>query len=81
MRKALYMIAAEEKKVSPGVFETIPAGTVVNVIVLEDGANWQPPNGCAVVDAELDGGPDDIWDGSKFQPTPTSEPSKAWWQK
>ena len=41
-------------------------GLVVNVIVIEDGANWSPPDGCILVDATNAGGPGYTWDGRKF---------------
>lgn len=48
-------------------------GKVVNVIELEYGANWQPPQGCYVRDAQ-NASPGDTWDGSKFIPAPTVVP-------
>lgn len=45
-------------------------GQVVNVIIYDDKADWQPPEGCTVLDA-LDASPGDTWDGNKFiHPTP-----------
>lgn len=44
-------------------------GKVVNIIALEDGADWQPPMGHHVQDAR-DAGPGDTWDGAKFIPQP-----------
>jgi hypothetical protein len=41
-------------------------GFVENVIEFEEGANWQPPEGCNLVDAEKEGSPGDTWDGEKF---------------
>lgn len=38
---------------------------VVNVIELEDGANWTPPNGLELA-PQHDGGIGDTWDGAQF---------------
>lgn len=38
---------------------------VVNVVELEDGANWTPPNGLELA-PQHDGGIGDTWDGSQF---------------
>ncbi len=51
----------------------IATGKVVNVIELEDGANWQPPAGHYVQEA-LNASPGDTWDGTKFVPVPISIP-------
>lgn len=40
-------------------------GFVDNVIEIEDGANWYPPDGCFLIDGG-DGSPGDTWDGIKF---------------
>lgn len=40
-------------------------GLVTNVIEIEQGTDWQPPQGCVLVDAK-DAGPGDTWDGMKF---------------
>ena len=40
-------------------------GYVVNVIEIEEGANWQPPDGCYLIDAG-DSSPGDTWDGARF---------------
>ncbi len=45
-------------------------GYVLNVIEIEEGANWQPPPGSVLVDTVDNGAPGDTWDGKKFiQPT------------
>lgn len=46
-------------------------GKVLNVIELEDGANWQPPMGHYVREAG-NANPGDTWDGTKFIPRPPS---------
>lgn len=51
----------------------ITTGLVINVVEIEDGANWQPPAGYAVVDAGL-GGIGDTWDGVKFVKPPELTP-------
>ena len=61
-------------------------GLVLNTIVIEDGANWSPPDGCILVDATNAGGPGDTWDGKQFVETIKSTPPKEvpailWWQK
>ena len=38
-------------------------GVVVNIIEIEDGANWEPPEGCELMDGGEIG---DVWDGVKF---------------
>jgi len=38
-------------------------GKVVNVIEIEEGANWSPPKGCILMDGGEIG---DTWDGTKF---------------
>ena len=53
-------------------------GLVVNVIVIEDGANWSPPDGCVLVAAETGGGVGDTWDGKRF--VVPVEPPHQWWQ-
>ena len=58
-------------------------GYVENVIEWAEGANWQPPEGCYLVDA-LDGSPGDTWDGAKFIKMPPPPPSVDWqteWDK
>lgn len=40
-------------------------GFVENIIEIEEGADWQPPEGCYLIDAG-DGSPGDTWDGEKF---------------
>ena len=62
----------------------IASGLVVNLIELEDGANWKPPAGYAVIDASS-GNPGDLWDGTKFvKPPPQLAPpltlEQATWQ-
>lgn len=42
---------------------------VVNVIELEDGANWSPPEGFELA-PQHDGNIGDTWDGTKFVPPP-----------
>mgnify|MGYP001616950807 CR=1 FL=1 len=79
-RKALYKIDESIVETAKGVFETAPPGKVVNTILLEDGANWQPPDGYAVVDAETGGGVGDFWDGNQLT-VPIKPTPKAWWQK
>jgi hypothetical protein len=54
-------------------------GFVINVIEIEDGANWKPPDDCYLVDAEKDGSPGDTWDGKKFI-KPEPPPSPTDWQ-
>jgi hypothetical protein len=52
-------------------------GFVVNVIEIEEGANWKPPEGCYLIDAERDGSPGDTWDGKQFikpEPAPVATP-------
>lgn len=46
-------------------------GLVANVVELEDGANWQPPAGHHVRDAD-NASPGDTWDGVGFVPRPPS---------
>jgi len=48
-------------------------GFVENTIELEEGANWQPPDGCILIDA-IDGSPGDTWDGTKFVKPEPPEP-------
>lgn len=62
------------------LFETA-TGLVVNIIVLEDGANWTPLEGCEVVDAETVGGVGDTWDGQHFVAASEPTPPHSWWQK
>ena len=44
-------------------------GLVVNVIEIEDGANWTPPVGHYLRDAG-NASPGDTWDGTKYVPKP-----------
>lgn len=49
-------------------------GVVVNVIELNEGSKWTPPDGMEVIDG-TSAGPGDTWDGEKFiKPTPTPPP-------
>ena len=45
-------------------------GLVLNVIVIEDGADWPIPAGCILVDAAFAGGPGNTWSGTRFMPAP-----------
>jgi len=49
---------------------------VINVVEVEEGGNWKPPDGCYLVDAVNEGSPGDTWDGKKFirLVLPVSEP-------
>lgn len=38
---------------------------VINVIEIEDGANWKSPDDCYLLDAD-NSSPGDTWDGKKF---------------
>ncbi|GAI66609.1 unnamed protein product [marine sediment metagenome] len=49
-------------------------GFVQNVIEIEEGAKWEPPEGCILVDAEGGGSPGDTWDGEKFIRPPEPPP-------
>ena len=53
-------------------------GFVENIIELEDGANWQPPAGHALIDVG-NGSPGDNWDGTNFiKPEPViPEPPRS----
>ena len=51
----------------------IATGKVANVIILDEGANWNPPAGHEVRDAE-GCGPGDTWDGTKFNKAPKLAP-------
>lgn len=42
---------------------------VVNVILLEDGAKWMPPEGQELA-PQHDGNIGDTWDGTRFVPPP-----------
>ena len=44
-------------------------GLVANVIVIEEGANWQLPEGCHLIDG-AGAGPGDTWDGKQFVSKP-----------
>ena len=48
-------------------------GEVVNVIEIEEGANWQPPEDCYLIDAD-NVSPGNTWDGTKFIPKPEVAP-------
>lgn len=50
-------------------------GLVLNVIEIEDGANWPVPEGCYLVNATKSGGPGDTWTGRVFTPAPEPEPT------
>ncbi len=52
-------------------------GMVVNIIEIEDGANWQPLAGHEIQDA-LKASPGDTWDGVKFIPPPPAPPPIDW---
>lgn len=53
-------------------------GFVENIIEIEEGAKWQPPEDCYLIDAG-NGSPGDTWDGTKFvKPEPTlPEPPRS----
>jgi len=44
----------------------IATSVIENVIVLEDGANWAPPEGTKIVQLVGNFGIGDTWDGSTF---------------
>lgn len=50
---------------------------VLNVVRVERGAAWEPPEGCLPIPTETAGGPGDTWDGEAFIPEspPKSTPS------
>ena len=48
---------------------------VENVVVLAEGANWNPPEGCIVVPLVGQFGIGDTWDGSSFTRAPEPEPA------
>ena len=49
---------------------------VVNVILLEDGAEWAPPEGQELA-PQHDGNIGDVWDGTKFISSSPPDPSMA----
>jgi len=49
-------------------------GYVDNVVEVELGAPWQPPEGYYLVDAPNSGSPGNTWDGAKFITSPPSPP-------
>lgn len=51
-------------------------GHVLNVIEVEDDANWSIPDDCYLVGATKAGAPGDTWDGRKFvhPPAPKAAP-------
>lgn len=49
----------------------LASGKVVNVIEIEEGAKWSPPEGCALMDGGEIG---DTWDGKKFIKPEIAEP-------
>ena len=51
-------------------------GLVLNTIVIKDDANWSPPDGCTLVDAQSGGSIGDTWDGKRFVGTTADIPRK-----
>lgn len=56
------------------LIDGIPTGTVVNLIELENGADWQPPANHQVVPSDT-ANIGDTWDGAQFIPGPVQPPT------
>ncbi len=57
-------------------------GLVTNIIEIEEGADWQTPDGCYLIYATEDGSPGDTWDGGKFvrpELPPSTPPLSTHW--